>query len=100
MTSPAISIDQKAAEVISDLATADYDQAQAVLAAEQEKGDGARSTVVAAAEARVAELAPVVEHEGTVLTDGIPDGPWAQLLDGDGNPVLVDGNPVAAEVTP
>lgn len=95
-----IDVTQNARDVVTELAEADDDQARAALAAEQAKPEGEqRTTVIKAAEARIAELAPVTETEGSVV-EGEPSGAWAQLLDGDGEPVLVDGNPVDAGLVP
>lgn len=91
--STAIDIHQKAANVIADLASADKEQALAVLAAEQQKGDAARSTVVKAAEDRLALLDLPGEPQ-----DEEPTGVWAQLLDDQGEPVLRDGKPVATDL--
>lgn len=85
--------EKKAAELITELETASKEEAQAVLTAEQEKGDQARSTVVKAAEDRLEVLAVPGEPQ-----EGTPSGVWAQLLDDDGKPVVVDGNPVRAEL--
>lgn len=85
-----------AAELKAELATATEDEARATLAAEQQKGDQARSTVVQAAEERLAVLAV----PGEPVTGSGPSGVWAQLLDDDGKPVKVDGADVAAELTP
>lgn len=82
-----------ARELITELETADQETAQAVLTAEQEKGDNARSTVVKAAEDRLAVLAVPGEPQ-----EEEPSGVWAQLLDDSGEPVLVDGNPVRTEL--
>lgn len=93
---------EKATELVAELKDADLERARAILTAEQEKPEAERrKSVVAAAEARVAELEPVAEVNGTVLEDGAPeDRGWAQLLGDDGEPVLVDGNPVEAELVP
>lgn len=99
MTS-AIDVTKNAKDVIHDLATADDGQARTLLDEEMAKPEAERrKTVIEAAKARLAELAPVVEVQGEVL-ESIPDGGWAQLLDGDGEPVLVDGNPVDAGLVP
>lgn len=95
---------ESAKDLVAELKEADLDRAQAVLTAEQEKPEEERrKTVVAAAEARLAELAPVVAlpESAEVLEDGLPeDRGWAQLLDENGEPVLVDGKPVEAELVP
>lgn len=93
--SDTLSTDQTASELIELLASADEDQARQLLADESAK-EKPRSTVVAAAEERLA----VLDIPGEPQEDGEPDGAWAQLLDGEGEPVLVDGNPVAAELIP
>lgn len=95
MADPTLSIEQNAPDLIRDLATATEDQALAVLVAEQEKGEAARSTVVKAAEERLEVLAVPGKPQ-----ESAPSGVWAQLLDDSGEPVLVDGNPVAAELIP
>lgn len=87
--------EKTATELVKDLETASQEEAQAALQAEQEKGDGARVTVVRAAEERLAVLAVPGEPVGST-----PTGIWAQLLDADGKPVQVDGQPVQAELTP
>ncbi len=100
-SSPSISVDQNANDVKAAVKEADAEQARGVLEAEQAKPEAdQRKTVLEAAQARLDELAPVVETEGEVLEDGIPDGAWAQLLDADGEPLLVDGNPVDAGIVP
>lgn len=86
--------EKTAAELKEDLKTATADQATDILNAENQREEP-RVTVVSAAEARLAELA----QPGEVL-DAEPTGAWAQLLDGDGEPVLVDGKPVATELVP
>lgn len=99
MTS-AIDVSQNAKDVVKDLATADDGQARTALEEEQAKPEAEqRKTVLQAAQDRLAELAPIVEVQGSVV-DGEPGGAWAQLLDGDGEPVLVDGNPVDAGLVP
>jgi hypothetical protein len=85
--------EKKAAELINDLATADQEEAQAILTAEQEKGEQARSTVIQAAEERLAVLAVPGEPQ-----EGTPSGVWAQLLDDSGEPVKVDGQTVRSEL--
>lgn len=87
--------DKNAQDLVKDLGTATQEEATAVLRAEQEKGDSARTTVVNAAEARLEVLAVPGEP-----VDKEPEGVWAQLLDADGEPVQVDGKPVQAELTP
>lgn len=83
-----------AAELVAELADADQEKATAILQEEQAR-DAPRVTVVRAAEERLAVLAiPGVPQET------VPREVWAQLLDADGEPVLVDGNPVRAELTP
>lgn len=95
-----IDMDQSARDVVRALTDADDGQAHTALEAERAKPEAEqRKTVLAAAEARIAELAPVVEVQGEVM-ETIPDAPWAQLLDGDGEPVLVDGYPVDAGLVP
>lgn len=84
--------DKTAAELKKDLETASLEEATAVLQEEQEKAEP-RTTVVQAAEARLETLAVPGEP-----VEGTPTGLWAQLLDGDGNPVLVDGAPVQTEL--
>lgn len=87
--------EKNAQDLVKDLETASQEEATAVLRAEQEKGEDARVTVVRAAEARLETLAiPGEPQEST------PTGVWAQLLDAEGEPVLVDGNPVATPLTP
>lgn len=93
MANPTLSIEQNAPELIHDLSTATEDQALAVLVAEQEKGDAARSTVVKAAEERLEALSIPGEAQ-----ESEPSGVWAQLLDDSGEPVLVDGKAVATEL--
>lgn len=86
--------EKTAADLVADLADADLETATAILQGEQTR-DAPRVTVVRAAEERLALLAiPGEPLEST------PKEVWAQLLDADGNPVLVDGNPVRAELTP
>lgn len=87
--------DKTAQDLVKDLATADQEEAQSILTAEKERGEDARVTVVRAAEERLETLAVPGEPQ-----EGTPSGVWAQLLDAEGKPVLVDGNPVAAELTP
>lgn len=84
--------EKTAAELVNDLKEATAEEASDILNAENERPEP-RKTVVAAATARLEEL----DSPGEVLT-GTPDGAWAQLLDGDGEPVLVDGNPVATDI--
>lgn len=87
--------EKTAPELVKDLTSATEEEARAILQAEQERGEEQRVTVVRAAEERLAVLAvPGKPQEST------PSGVWAQLLDADGEPVLVDGNAVAAELTP
>jgi hypothetical protein len=81
-----------AAELVADLADADEEKATAILNGENERPEP-RKTVVAAAQARLEALASPGEPLAKV-----PEGAWAQLLDGDGNPVLEDGNPVAVAI--
>jgi len=83
-----------AAELKKDLETATEAEARAILQEEQDREEP-RSTVVSAAEDRLAVLAVPGEPQ-----DSTPSGVWAQLLDVDGEPVLVDGSPVKAELTP
>lgn len=86
-----------APELIEALATYDREQVNAVLAEEQTR-PRPRSTVIKAAEDRLRDLSEPLAGEPI---DSIPeDEAWAQLLDGDGNPVLVDGKPVRAELVP
>lgn len=95
-----IDLSQNAKDIVRDLSEADDGQARAVLEAEQAKPEAEqRKTVLQAAEARLDELAPIVAADGSQVT-GTPSGAWAQLLDGDGEPVLVDGNPVDAGLVP
>lgn len=83
-----------AAELKKTLETATEEEARAILQEEQAQEEP-RSTVVSAAEARLETLAVPGEPQ-----DSTPSGVWAQLLDADGKPVLVDGQPVKAELTP
>lgn len=85
--------EKTAADLVAELADADLELATAILQEEQTK-DAPRVTVVRAAEERLALLAIPGEPQET-----IPKGVWAQLLDENGEPVLVDGNPVRAELT-
>lgn len=94
MAGPTISTEQNAADVIADLATADREQAQGVLAEESAK-EKPRTTVVAAAQERL----EVLDIPGEPQEEE-PEGAWAQLLDGDGEPVLVDGLPVKTVLIP
>ena len=81
-------------ELKKTLETADEAEARAILQEEQEQ-EKPRSTVVQAAEARLEVLSVPGEPQ-----DSTPSGVWAQLLDADGEPVLVDGQPVRTELTP
>lgn len=93
--------DATAGELVDEMKTAEAERAQAVL--DQESGkleDKQRVTVIRAAQARLEELAPAVEAQGDVLESIPEDRAWAQLLDGDGEPVLIDGNPVETELVP
>lgn len=86
--------EKNASELIDILAAADRETTESILSQEQAK-EKPRITVVKAAEDRLEVLAvPGDPQEET------PEGFWAQLLDGDGEPVLVDGLPVRAELTP
>lgn len=87
--------EKTAQDLVKDLASATEEEATATLQAEKERGDDARVTVVRAAEERLETLAVPGEPQ-----EGTPSGVWAQLLDADGEPVLVDGNPVRSELTP
>lgn len=84
--------EKTAAELKEDLKTATAEQATDILNAENQREEP-RVTVVSAAQARLEEL----DQPGEVQ-DSTPTGAWAQLLDGDGKPVLVDGKPVATEL--
>lgn len=86
--------EKKADELKAILADADQETAQSILSQETAKEEP-RSTVVKAAEDRLAVLAVPGEPQ-----ESEPSGVWAQLLDDSGEPVLVDGNPVRAELTP
>jgi hypothetical protein len=87
--------ERKAPELVAELADADRETAQAIYEAEVTRTPP-RSTVIKAAEARLSALT----EEERLLVDGevldsIPeDRAWNQLLDADGEPVLVDGKPV------
>lgn len=83
-----------AAELKTSLETATEDEARLVLAEERSK-EKPRTTVIEAAEARLAKLA--IPGEPTTST---PTGVWARLLDVDGKPAKVDGAEVRAELTP
>lgn len=83
-----------ATELVDELASASEEEAKAILQGEKER-ESPRVTVVRAAEERLAVLAVPGEPQDTE-----PEGVWAQLLDADGEPVLVDGKPVRAELTP
>lgn len=89
--------DASAGELVEEMKTASLDRAREVQEAELAK-DQPRVTVTRAAQARLDVLELPVEVNGTVLEDGPPEGAWAQLLDRDGEPVQVDGNPVATEL--
>lgn len=95
MTDPT---EKTADELKTTLADADKETADSILSQEQAR-EKPRVTVVKAAEDRLAELEPVLSlPEGATVLDAEPEGAWAQLLDGDGKPVLVDGQPVSAEL--
>lgn len=87
--------EKTAQELVKDLSSATEEEAKAILQEEQERGEEQRVTVVRAAEERLAVLAVPGEPQ-----EGTPEGVWAQLLDADGKPVLVDGSPVRTELTP
>lgn len=80
-------------ELKKTLEGASEEEARALLAEELNRGEEARSTVVAAAEARLEVLAIPGE-----AVSSPPSGAWAQLLDGEGNPVEQDGKPVQTEL--
>lgn len=87
--------EKTATELVDDLKEASPEEAQAILDAEHAR-ETVRVTVVRAAEARLAELAPALAlPDYAEVVDTEPDGAWAQLLDDSGEPVLVDGSPVA-----
>lgn len=86
--------EKTAADLKTELATADEATATDILNAENAREGGPRVTVVDAASARLEELATPGETLATVPEDRA----WAQLLDGDGQPVLVDGQPVETEL--
>lgn len=89
--------EKTARELIADLAGADQETAQAILTAEKAKPEGdQRTTVITAAEERLNVLAVPGDPQDSEPTSGT----WAKLLDGDGNPVLVDGKTVRATLTP
>jgi hypothetical protein len=93
--------DATASELVEEMKTADAERAQAVWDQEAAKPDEKqRVTVLRAAETRLEELAPVVDAPGGEVLEAIPDRGWAQLLDGDGNPVEVDGQPVETDLVP
>lgn len=84
--------EKTAAELVDDLKTADQETLTAIVNDENAR-EKPRVTVLDAAEARQAELDLPGEP---VKTE--PSGAWAQLIDADGEPVTIDGHPVATEL--
>lgn len=88
--------ERPASELVDELKDASAEEVQAILDAEHAREPQPRVTVVRAAEQRLAELAPALAlPDYAEVVDAEPDGAWAQLLDDSGEPVLVDGSPVA-----